>query len=351
MLEKKIATDRPLKIAVAGGVTGGHFYPNLAVLEEFQKRREIEVLYFCVEGKIEERVLPKFHPEFKRFSVRVKGLRRPIFHPENVLRFSKLVLNSIIIRRELERFSPDFVYVSGGYVSYPVALAGKKLGVPVYVQEQNTIPGKANVTISKFAKKVFVSFEECVEKFPQEVREKIMVTGNPIWAREGKVELVHPTVIVIGGSGGSEFLNKITLDIAKLLPDVHFILSTGGKKVEGDVPGNVQVVDYIENIYAYWRSVDLAITRAGATTISELIYFNVPAVVVPWEGATESHQVVNAKIIERQGLGVMIRESEYEPDKLAETIKQLLAKGRNFQERENPAKRIVDEIERDILAI
>ncbi|WP_448384944.1 glycosyltransferase, partial [Fervidobacterium sp.] len=70
MLDKKRAPDRPLKIAVAGGVTGGHLYPNLAVLEEFQKRGEIEVLYFCVEGKIEERVLPKFHPEFKRFSVR-----------------------------------------------------------------------------------------------------------------------------------------------------------------------------------------------------------------------------------------------------------------------------------------
>lgn len=337
--------SKVLKIAVAGGVTGGHLYPNLAVLEEFQRRRNIEVLYFCVQGKIEERVLPKFHPEFKRYSVKVKGLRRPIFHPENLVRFSRLLINSVNIKRALEEFAPDFVYVSGGYVSYPVALAGRKLGIPVYVQEQNTIPGKANITISKFAKKIFVAFEECVTRFPDEVRKKIKVTGNPVWTREGTVELPRPTVLVIGGSGGSEFLNKITLEVASLLPDVHFILSTGGKKVEGEVPANVEIVDYIENMYAYWRSVDLAITRAGATTISELIYFNVPAVVVPWEGATESHQVTNAKIIERHGLGVMMREIEYEPEELADMIRTLLKKGRNFNERENPAKIIVDEIE------
>ncbi|WP_448376683.1 UDP-N-acetylglucosamine--N-acetylmuramyl-(pentapeptide) pyrophosphoryl-undecaprenol N-acetylglucosamine transferase [Fervidobacterium sp.] len=336
-----------LKIAVAGGVTGGHLYPNLAVLEEFQKRKKIEVLYFCVEGKIEERLLPKVHPEFKRYTVSVKGLRRPIFHPENILRFLKLINNSKSIKKELEKFAPDFVYVSGGYVSYPVAVAGKKLGIPVYVQEQNTIPGKANIAISKFAKKVFVSFEESLSRFPVEVKEKIRIVGNPIWAKDGREDLPHPTVIVIGGSGGSEFLNKITLEVARLLPNVNFILSTGGKNLEGEPTNNVKVVNYIENMYAYWRSVDLAITRAGATTISELIHFNVPAIVIPWEGATESHQVVNAKIVEKHGLGIMMREEEYEPKKLVEIINAMLSKGRKFEERENPAKRIVDEIRKD----
>ena len=339
---------RTLRIAIAGGVTGGHLYPNLAVIEEFQRRRDVEILYFCVEGKIEERLLPKVHPEFKRYTVRVKGLKRPIFHPENVLRFLNLAKNASDIKKKLKDFNPDFVYVSGGYVSYPVAVAGKKLGVPVYVQEQNTIPGKANVTISKFANKIFASFEESVSRFPIEVREKIRVVGNPIWSKEGKVDLQHPIVIVIGGSGGSEFLNKITLEVSKLLPEVNFILSTGGKSLEEEPSKNVKVVDYIENMYAYWRSVDLAITRAGATTISELIHFNVPAIVIPWEGATESHQILNAQIVEKHGLGRMLRERDYESGKLAGIIMELLKRGRVFEERENPAKTIVDEIERDL---
>ncbi|HOJ94726.1 MAG TPA: UDP-N-acetylglucosamine--N-acetylmuramyl-(pentapeptide) pyrophosphoryl-undecaprenol N-acetylglucosamine transferase, partial [Fervidobacterium nodosum] len=295
---------KKLKIAAAGGVTGGHLYPNIAVLEEFQKRYDIEILYFCVSEKIEERLLPVVHPEFKRYTINVKGLRRPVFHPENIIRFSKLISNSKKIQEELKKFSPDFVYVSGGYVSYPVAKAAKRLGIPVFVQEQNTLPGKANIAISKFAKRVFLSFEESIQRFPKKIHNKIEVVGNPIWARDGKVELPHPTVIVIGGSGGSEFLNKITLEIALEMPDVNFILSSGGKKLDGTVPNNVQVKDYIDNMYAYWRSVDAAITRGGATTISELIYFNVPAIVVPWEGSTESHQILNAKIIEKEQLGV-----------------------------------------------
>ena len=335
---------KKLKIAAAGGVTGGHLYPNIAVLEEFQKRYDIEILYFCVSEKIEERLLPVVHPEFKRYTINVKGLRRPVFHPENIIRFSKLISNSKKIQEELKKFSPDFVYVSGGYVSYPVAKAAKRLGIPVFVQEQNTLPGKANIAISKFAKRVFLSFEESIQRFPKKIHNKIEVVGNPIWARDGKVELPHPTVIVIGGSGGSEFLNKITLEIALEMPDVNFILSSGGKKLDGTVPNNVQVKDYIDNMYAYWRSVDAAITRGGATTISELIYFNVPAIVVPWEGSTESHQILNAKIIEKEQLGVMIRENEYNKEKFVQALRGIINKGRKFEERTNPAIKIVESI-------
>ncbi|MEN3043144.1 MAG: glycosyltransferase [Fervidobacterium sp.] len=89
---------------------------------------------------------------------------------------------------------------------------------------------------------------------------------------------------------------------------------------------------------------DVAITRAGATTISELIHFNVPALVIPWEGSTESHQIVNAKIIEKEKLGVMIREIDYNREQVVNIIEDLIRKGRNFEERENPACRIVDSI-------
>jgi len=120
------------------------------------------------------------------------------------------------------------------------------------------------------------------------------------------------------------------------------------KKIDGNVPPNVELHDYIDNMYAYWRSVDVAITRGGATTISELIHFNVPAVVIPWEGATEGHQVINAKMIENEGLGIMMREMEYSKDALVSTLYELIKKGRKFEERENPAKKIVESIIEEI---
>lgn len=346
-IQKTAKKSKKIKIAAAGGVTGGHLYPNIAVLEEFKRRYDAEILYFCVNAKIEERILPKFHPEFQLFSLDVKGLRRPVFHPENVIRFAKLILNANKVLKKLKEFSPDFVYVSGGYVSYPVAKSAYKLNIPVFVQEQNTLPGKANVTISNFATKIFLAFEEAIERFPKTVRQKIEVTGNPIWVREGRIDLKAPSILVIGGSGGSDFLNKITLEVANEMPDVYFILSTGGKDLgisEIDIPKNVEVKTYIDNIYAYWRSVNAAITRAGATTISELIYFNVPAIVIPWEGSTESHQIVNAKIVEKNGLGIMVRESEYTKEDFVNSLRKLIKNGRELKELENPATKIVDSI-------
>lgn len=140
-------------------------------------------------------------------------------------------------------------------------------------------------------------------------------------------------------------MNTLALKLAKRMPDVNFILSTGGKKLgRMDIPKNLEIKSYIENMFAYWRSVDCAITRAGATTISELIHFNVPAIVIPWEGATESHQVVNGEIFAKTGLGKMIRESEVSTDMIEQELRRLISKGRNFSESENPAKKIADEI-------
>lgn len=337
-----------LKVAAAGGVTGGHLYPNIAVLEELGKHRKVEVAYFCVRGKLEERLLPSVHPEFKRYSLEVQGLKRPLWSPVNVFQNLSILYKALSesgrLQRVIEEFDANFAYVSGGYVSYPVAKASKRAGLAVFVQEQNTVPGKSNVAISKFAERIFVSFEESIVHFPRSVRSRIVVTGNPIWVREGVAEVPHPSVIIVGGSGGSEFLNKVAVELAQRMPDVRFILSTGGKPVKGEVPPNMEVRTYIDNMYAYWRAVDCAITRAGATTISELVHFNVPAVVVPWEGATEGHQLVNARIYERTGLGMVLREGDYAPEKLTSMVRKLIEKGRSRTERENPAKKIVSEI-------
>ncbi len=335
-----------MKIAVAGGVTGGHLYPNIAVLEELQKHELLQVMYFCVSGKLEDRVLPTLHPEYKLVSLKVQGLLRPVFHPENFVRFYRILTLTSFVESKLKEFKPDLVYVSGGYVSYPVARAASNIGIPIYLQEQNVLPGKANLKISKLAKRIFVSFEESKEHF--KYTDKVVVTGNPVWEREGNVELNHPSVIVIGGSGGSEFLNNVAINLAKEMPDVNFILSSGNKLTDLELPANLKVESYINNMYAYWRSVDCAITRGGATTISELLYYNVPAIVVPWEGSTESHQVLNAKIIEKKNLGYVVREKDFDFSEVKEKIRELLKKGRSNEVSENPAKIISNILRGDL---
>lgn len=337
-----------LKICAAGGVTGGHLYPNLAVLEEIARRTKTDVLYVCVEGKLEDRLLPSLHPEYRRYNVKLVGLRRPFLNPlnalANVVALTRMGVEFRSVSGVMKEFQPKVTYVSGGYVSYPVAVASRKLRVPLFVQEQNSVPGKANLAISAFAERIFVSFEESVRYFPDSVRDRVVVSGNPIWTRNGVAEVPHPTVLVVGGSGGSEFLNGVAVELSHLMPDVHFVLSTGGRVLKGEPGRNLEVREYIGNLYAFWRAVDCAITRAGATTISELIHFNVPAVVVPWEGSAEGHQLLNAEIYERTGLGFSMRERDYDPKKMVQLVRRLIERGRTTEERENPAKRVADEV-------
>ncbi|ANQ53825.1 UDP-N-acetylglucosamine--N-acetylmuramyl-(pentapeptide) pyrophosphoryl-UDP N-acetylglucosamine transferase [Thermosipho affectus] len=332
-----------IKIAVAGGVTGGHLYPALAVLSELQKITTIDVLYFTVKGKLEEKVLKKY--TYKTVSLDVKGLVRPIYSFANISRILKIINAQKTVKKTLKDFKPDIVFVTGGYISYPVGIIAKKLRIPLFIHEQNVIPGLTNLRLSKVADKVFVSFKSSKKYF----KRKVIVSGNPIFINENKkIRLDKKTILVVGGSGGSEFLNKLTCDLSKKMKDFHFILSSGGKELYCSEE-NIEIKKYIENMADYYKAVNCAITRAGATTISELLYFQVPSIVIPWEGATESHQLENAKEIEKNNLGFVIREKNLDLEDVINKLIVLSNKTRNFKKLENPAKIIAKEIVKEVL--
>ncbi|MCD6104728.1 MAG: UDP-N-acetylglucosamine--N-acetylmuramyl-(pentapeptide) pyrophosphoryl-undecaprenol N-acetylglucosamine transferase [Thermosipho sp. (in: Bacteria)] len=340
MIEMKI------KVAVAGGVTGGHLYPALSVLENLSKACDIEVLYFTVKGKLEEKVLKKY--EFNTFSLEIQGLKRPLYSLENFSRLIKVLKNKKKVYKKLKEFNPDIVFVTGGYVSYPVGVSAKKLKIPLFIHEQNVIPGLSNLKLSKFAKKIFLSFEDSKKYFPKSVNKKIVVSGNPVRETSKKTfNFEKPTILIVGGSGGSEFLNKLACILSKKLPEYDFILSSGGKSVNCNSE-NLEVLSYISNITDYYQSVSCAITRGGATTVFELLYFDVPSIVIPWEGSTESHQIENAKQIEKYNLGYMIKEKELDVDDLIKKIRLLITKERKFEKKENPAEVIVREILKEV---
>lgn len=332
-----------IKIAVAGGVTGGHLYPALAVLKELEEYSEIDVLYFTVFGKLEERVLKDYN--YKTVSLNVQGLVRPLYSIENIRRIFKILRANRLVYKKLKEFEPDIVFVTGGYVSYPVGVAAKKLNIPLFVQEQNVIPGLSNLKLSKFAKKVFVSFEESKKYFDRDV----IVSGNPILINhKEKLKFNKKTILVVGGSGGSEFLNELACELSERLKDFNFIVSTGGKDLNCK-RDNLTIMSYINNMADYYEAISCAITRGGATTISELLYFDTPAIIIPWEGSTESHQIKNALQIEKNGLGYVIRENEIDIDDLANKVIELASRERKCEKKENPAKIIAKEIINEVL--
>ncbi|MBO8161563.1 MAG: UDP-N-acetylglucosamine--N-acetylmuramyl-(pentapeptide) pyrophosphoryl-undecaprenol N-acetylglucosamine transferase [Thermosipho sp. (in: Bacteria)] len=335
-----------LRIAVAGGVTGGHLYPALSVLEGLEKYFELDVLYFTVKGKLEERVLK--NSSYNIFSLDIKGLKRPIYSFENIKTLVKVVTSKKKVTRKLKEFKPDLVFTTGGYVSYPVGVAAYKLKIPLFIHEQNVIPGLSNLKLSRYATKIFVSFEDSKKYFDANVIDKIVVTGNPVRIRNlEELSFEKPAILIVGGSGGSEFLNELACRLAREVKEYIFILSSG-RKVVNCIENNLKVVPYIENMSDYYKAVSCAITRGGATTISELLYFEVPCIVIPWEGSTESHQIENARQVEKVNLGYMVREKDVKLEDIVKKINKLVEKKREVVNKKNPVENIIEEIIKEV---
>lgn len=330
-----------MKVLSAGGGTGGHLYPALAVLEELAKRVQIDVVYFCTPRGIENRILPLEHPEYRLVRLDVSGLERPLFKLSNLKRVLKIVKSKSIIASEID--GANCCLVTGGYVSYPVGVVCGKKHLPLYIQEQNVVPGLANRWLSKYAAKIFVGFEETIGAFPRSVRRKIVVTGNPIRiGRSNRTSFGEGYVLVFGGSKGSELINSVMERVYQKERNLKFVHGTGDpdwtRKLS--VFDNVLALDYIYDMPSAWRGAVVVVCRAGALTVSELLHYGVPAVLIPWEGAAEGHQVRNAKFVESLGRGVVVRESELDPMRLLEAIRFALNLGKLPEKESNPAERI-----------
>ncbi len=330
-----------MKVAAAGGGTGGHLYPALAVLESLAKVEKIDVTYFCLRRGLESRIIPQEHPEYRTVTVDLMGLKRPVFHPVNFTRLLKIFQNESIIALEIE--GCDFGFVTGGYVSYPVARACARKKIPVFVQEQNVIPGLANKFLSLKADRIFVAFEESIEHFPRSVRKKIVVSGNPIRVREcAEKKFGEDYVLVLGGSRGSEFINSLMEQIYKVEKQMKFVHSTGDSNWTRRLSAypNVQAFDYIHDMACAWKGAKAVVSRAGAIAVSEMLYYGVPGLLIPWEGSAGNHQLFNAIHVEKLGRGIVAREKDLTPELLKEKLSCVISLGKKVDQKENPAELI-----------
>lgn len=328
-----------MKVALAGGGTGGHVFPAVAIAEELKRRDpDLQLMYIGKTGSIEERIAGEMSIPFR--PIIVEGL--PSGNVLKKLRalFSAAVglFQSLVI---ISRFRPQAVIGTGGYASLPPVLAASILRIPTVIHEQNCVPGKANRLASRFADIVTVHFDKSKQYFPGK---QTRVVGNPIRSEflPQRLELVNRlearrklgltpdkfTILLLGGSRGAHSLN---VAMAEALPRLdqrrfQFVWMTGKDDyrsvrdtcARADV--SAAVFQFIDDMVGAYRAVDIAVTRAGASTLAELAAVETPAVLVPYPHATDRHQELNARALVEAGAAEMILNGELSGQRLAERI-------------------------------
>jgi len=312
----------PYRFLFAGGGTGGHLYPAIAVADEIKRLKpESEIIFVGTKSKIEGRVIPKLGYGFK--SIWIKGFARK-FNLENLLFPVKLfvsLLQSLIISF---KFKPCVAIGSGGYVAGPAIWGASVLGAKIILMESNSYPGVTTRLLERYADEVNVSFEDSKKYLRRP--DKIKLTGNPVRSELGTSTKLEAkkyfgldenklTVLVLGGSLGAASINESVAGCIEELgkKSLQIIWQTGKnyyhsyKNINLD---SVKILDFIEDMNKAYSACDLLVARAGATTIAELTVLGIPSILIPSPHVAENHQYYNAKSLADNNAAVLIKDSD-----------------------------------------
>jgi UDP-N-acetylglucosamine--N-acetylmuramyl-(pentapeptide) pyrophosphoryl-undecaprenol N-acetylglucosamine transferase len=323
-----------VKIVIAGGGTGGHLFPGVAIAEEFRRRStENEVLFIGTNRGLEARVLPQIG--FPLATLEVEGVKgRGLIR--SLAALAKVPRSLLQSRRIIRDFGPGIVIGVGGYASGPAVLAAHFMGVPTVIAEQNAIPGETNRILGKFADRIFVSFPETARRFR---KDRVRVTGNPIRAaiagasRRERKPGDAMTLLVFGGSQGAHRINVAVLEALPHLGDlkgrIRMIHQTGKDDLENVTQGyrdyavEAKVLPFITDMAAAYAESDLLICRAGATSIAEITASGKAAIFIPFPFAVNDHQTKNAELLVNRGAAAMIPERDLTGESLSGIIRRL----------------------------
>lgn len=326
-----------MRLIIAGGGTGGHLFPGIAIAEEFKERnKKNEVLFVGTEKGIEARMLPKLGWSLRLIpaeGIKGKGTL------SKVRAVYKLVPGFFESIRTIKEFKPETVIGVGGYASAPMLLAARYSGIKTAIHEQNALPGLTNRTLGKIVDRVFVTFPDSSSYFSSG---KVLVSGNPLRkeiveglgrSAGGSRHAKKRTVLIFGGSAGAHRINMAALEMIRLMnePDRWNIIHQTGEKdykevkegyIEADWTADVR--PFIYDMVSAYKEADLVICRAGATTVSELAAAGKPAILIPYPYAADDHQRVNAGSLVNAGGAVMLLEKELSGERLASEVDRLL---------------------------
>ena len=329
-----------MKVIMTGGGTGGHIYPAIAIADEIKSRHsDAEIIFVGTERGMEKDIVPKAGYPIK--FITVSGLNRK--NPIKLIKTLKDLNHGLHEAKQIiKEFKPDLVIGTGGYVCGPVMKTAAGMGIKTYIHEQNAFPGLTNKLLSRGAERVFVAFDDAKKYF--KTKKEPVTVGNPVRhaftevdrqaARESLgVKEDEFMVLSFGGSLGAQRINDEMTVAAERLRDraglrIFFVT---GRRYYSSIMENadktnarVTYLQYIDDMPKYLNACDLAITRSGALTVSEITACGRASVMIPSPYVTNNHQYYNAKVVADRGGAILIEEKDLTNGEVADEIEQLM---------------------------
>lgn len=356
--------DADIRIIIAGGGTGGHIFPALAIANALKKiKPEVEILFVGAKGKMEMEKIPE--AGYRIIGIDIAGYNRSSLIRNIALPY-KLVQSFFQVTKILKTFKPDAVIGVGGYSSFPVLRLAQTRNIPTFIHESNSLPGKSNMMLGKRAAKIFVPSEGMEKYFPAN---KILITGNPVrdifLKKISKGEALNffglktgmKTVFVMGGSLGAKSINEVieeNIDVFKK-NDLQLIWQTG-KNYAGKTAGaeeertNIWTNAFINKMEYAYTAADVVIARSGAMTIAEMCVVKKAAIFVPYPFAAEDHQAANAGNLVKRNAAMMVLDMEVKT-KLIPALLGLVKNEKLIEELENNISKLSNTNADEIIAL
>ena len=323
-----------MRVIISAGGTGGHIYPALAIINKIkEKEPDSEFLYIGTHNRMEKDIVPSKGIPFK--SIEMYGFSKKIF--KNFKTVKCLFKAFGECRKIIREFNPDIVIGVGGYVTVPVVVSAHKLGYKTFLHEQNALPGKSNRYLSKYCDLIGVSFESSLDKFP---KDKAIFTGNPCSEDALKAPIVLKStlglsatkklVLIVMGSLGAGRVSKYLEKELNYFKDKDYeVLFVTGKGSYEEVmkysyPKNVKIIPFYEGLTSVMKKTDVMVSRAGASTLSEIIALEVPSILIPSPYVANNHQYLNALDLVNKDAALMIEEKDLSDGVLVKKVDDLI---------------------------
>lgn len=318
-----------MRVIISGGGTGGHIFPAVSIANAIKALKpDTEILFVGALGRMEMQRVPA--AGYKIVGLPVRGLIRPLWSPKNFGILWDFWRSKHRVKSIIRDFKPQVAVGVGGYASAATLNAAYELGIPCLIQEQNSFAGLTNKTLANKAEKICVAYDGMGRFFPQE---KIMMTGNPVrqnllnptlkkedCCKSFGMDPERPVVLIVGGSLGARTINESVLSSIETIrkSPVQFIWQTGSfykdeianalSKIEK--PDNLYVTDFVSAMDEAYKAADLVISRAGASSISELCLLGKASILVPSPNVAEDHQTHNAMALVKRGAAILVKDAD-----------------------------------------
>lgn len=344
-----------MKIIVSAGGTGGHIYPALAIINKFkEKEKDLEVLYIGTHNRMEKDLIPQRGIKYESIEIYGFSKKDILLDIKNIFLINKAYKKCLRIMKD---FKPDLVMGIGGYVTFPVIKAANKLGIKTFIHEQNSISGKTNKALAKNVDLVGVSFKESMSDY-KNCKGEVFYSGNPCGENALSLESMDKTklgfkkdkklVVVVAGSLGSASVNNKMKDFLHTVDNKskYEVLYITGKALyeefikDEKFSDSVKVLPYLDNLPALLKNTDLIVTRAGASTMAEILSLNLPAIFIPSPYVANNHQYYNALEIKNNNAGELLEEKDLTSEALINKINEVLNDDKKYQSMKDNLKKM-----------